>query len=424
MIPPAWWARLTPWVAGWAGFSTVALAYGVFLISAAVGLRRSLTTRSAPWRQCSPGAPAFAALGLGLVISMAWTPASAAAVASHLWSVALLSMIPLLSRAWSRPAAQQALSLFVAAAALVALAHAASTLVDVPRSSLWQRALDAEGNQRIAGSLLMALASVLALDQALRPATGEAPPRTAVWVRWAWALAAAACALGVAVQDRRSGMLLWPVLLLVFGLSRLHRPGQRIALLLAVLIVCALGWTLADGVRARFAEGAAELRAPLDPSTVASSWGQRRAMVEGTLLMIGQAPWAGHGVGSWTHWWQRAMPAGSALAANSTPHSEYLLAAAQLGIGGALLLTAGFAAELRAAWRAGAAGRPALLVWTLLAVASLFNAMIRDAKFAVPLLLLAALAASVRLGAAGAERGDRPGPRLGPRPDAHPGPPR
>jgi hypothetical protein len=37
MIPPAWWARLTPWVAGWAGFSTVGLAYGVFLISAARG---------------------------------------------------------------------------------------------------------------------------------------------------------------------------------------------------------------------------------------------------------------------------------------------------------------------------------------------------------------------------------------------------
>ena len=50
------------------------------------------------------------------------------------------------------------------------------------------------------------------------------------------------------------------------------------------------------------------------------------------------------------------------------------------------------AAALASAWRSGQQGNPALMVWTAIAWAALFNVVLRDATMAMPLLLLAGLA--------------------------------
>jgi len=113
---------------------------------------------------------------------------------------------------------------------------------------------------------------------------------------------------------------------------------------------------------------------------------------------VRERPWLGHGVGSWETLWQARTRSGTMLAANRTPHNEYLLLAQQVGLPGAALLLALLVACARAALRSGPAGLPMLMVWLAIGWAGLFNAVLRDAKFALPLLLLAGLTAALSHG--------------------------
>jgi hypothetical protein len=102
-----------------------------------------------------------------------------------------------------------------------------------------------------------------------------------------------------------------------------------------------------------------------------------------------ERPLTGHGLGSWPQWWRQNTQSGTLLNAHTTPHNEYLLAAAQAGVPAALLLLAWLLANL---WASAAAGAvPALMVWTTLLTTACTHAVLRDAKLALPLLLLAAV---------------------------------
>ena len=117
-----------------------------------------------------------------------------------------------------------------------------------------------------------------------------------------------------------------------------------------------------------------------------------------TATMVADRPLLGHGVGSWKQRWTERVTPGTPLAANSTPHSEFLLLAQQAGVLAPLLWLVWLGAGWRNAARAGTAGVPAVLALTAVAWTGLFNAVLRDAKFALPLLLLAALGAAAARG--------------------------
>jgi O-antigen ligase len=304
-----------------------------------------------------------------------------------LWQYGLLLLVPLLAAGCRPESARRALQHFVLASAAVGLVFVLGRLDSLPPLPMvWHTTLEAEGNQRIAASILLAmgvgLGAWLALD-----ARGPAG--------WAWLGAAAICLLALTLQDRRTGMLLLPTLLLVWGVMR--QPAWWRRLLVAALVVGAgaATWQASEGVQARFTEGMAELRHYPGDDTVATSWGQRLRMWERTGDLVAERPWAGHGIGSWRGLWQQRVTPGTALAEHSTPHNEYLLLAQQ---GGAVAVGL-WLWLLVAAWRqaaaAGSAGVPALMAWTALAWVGLFNAVLRDAKFALPLLLLAALGSAM-----------------------------
>jgi O-antigen ligase len=320
-----------------------------------------------------------------LLVSSAWTPAPVAAVISHLWTYALVLLVPMAAASWSAEAARRALQHFIVASALVGAMNLAYQLGALPSHALWQRLVDAEGNQRIAISLLLALGGALALNEAVSNKRGT--PK----VPLGWALTGAMCIAGLAVQDRRSGMLMLPLLLGVLVFARQRTAWRRTLLVAAIVMFGGATWLSSSSVRARFVEGIAELRAPLTAQTVSSSWGQRLYMLEITAGLVQERPLLGHGVGSWpTLWSQRTTP-GTPLHAHTTPHNEYMMIGTQVGVIGVLLLLLALAGSWRQAWLAGPAGTAALMAWTLLATSSLFNAMLRDAKFGLPLLTLAAL---------------------------------
>ena len=371
-------------MAAWASYAPLGSKHVAMTASALCAVWVLVRRRDGPTRPPLDGLLPGLALLLWLALTALWSPAPWRSAGSHLWQYGQLLLVPLIAAACPPQQALRALRHFVLASTVVALLFALGRLAVLPESTLaWHTTLQAEGNQRIATSILLSLGACLALWLGL----GE---RGAA--RWTWCTAAVACALAVALQDRRTGMLLLPTVLLVWGLVRQPGGWRRIGIAAAIAFAGLAAWQVSDGVRARFAEGAMELRQYSGDDTVATSWGQRLRMWELTGAMVAERPWTGHGVASWRGLWQQRVTPGTALAEHSTPHNEYLLLAQQggviaLGLWLWLLLSA-----LRRAAAAEAPGVPALMAWTALAWVGLFNAVLRDAKFALPLLLLAALA--------------------------------
>jgi O-antigen ligase len=367
------WACYAPLGAKYATVLTCALAAGAALIAG---------TRPTPVRQ-APALTASLALPALLAVSALWSPAPVADIGSHLWLYTLPLLVPIVGSACSAQVARRALAHFVVASAAVGVLFVLAAAAWLPPSALWSHTTtDAEGNQRIATSILLALGAALA-GWLLLQARGRA--------RGGWALAGAACVAGLALQDRRSGMLLLPVVLLAWALARQQGLWRRLLVTLAIVAAAALAWQLSSGVRARFDEGVREVQQFRADDTVATSWGQRLRMWQVTAGMVAERPLLGHGVASWKTLWRQRVTPGTALYEHTTPHSEYLLLAQQAGVAGAGVLLWLLAAALRRAVAAGPAGVPALLAWSSLACLGLFNAVLRDAKFALPLLLLAAM---------------------------------
>ena len=370
----------------WAVYLPLGLQY---IAVAACAVAATVALRQGPgWRRSlsSPLMTGPIALWLLLLASSLWTVAPAADVRSHLFHYGLLLLVPLIGFALPAAAARRGLRHFVYASALVGILIAIEAAGLLPATRLWTSTAHSTGNQRIATSLLLALGTTIAL---LMLADRPLPTRA----RLAWLALAAAALVGLTLQDRRTGMAVLPLLLAAVALAR--RPSWRLgsALLAGVLLLSAALWQASPTVRERFAEGVSELQSYERVGEVRTSWGMRLRMAQHSLEMVADRPLFGHGVGSWlTEWRERSRGGGSLVEDQLTPHNEHLLLASQLGLVGLALWLAVITAYLAHAWRSRPAGGASLVVWTAIACSAFFNVVLRDAKFALPLLMLAALA--------------------------------
>lgn len=380
-------------LAAWAVYAPIAVKYTALLLLTAASMA-VIASRPQGWRSLLRSAEFVlpAALLTWLAVTTLWTPAAWRLVLSHAWSYTLPLGAVIIAAACAPQAARRALAHFVGASALVGALWALHAFNLLPASRLWDSTVTAVGNQRIAASVLMALAVVFAAWFAGRRGT---PAST----RAAYALAAALALAGLLSQDRRTGMVLLPLLLVAWACAAPRALWQRLVLATAVAACAAGVWVGSDNVRARFAEGSRELAAYRDDAEVKTSWGQRVRMLQLTTDIVREAPLAGHGVGSWVPLWQARTPPGTMLWENTTPHNEYLLVATQGGVAAALLLAAWFGVMMARALRAGSLGLPAMLLWLTVAVTALANATVRDTKLAIPLLLLAGLGGALQRGA-------------------------
>ena len=309
---------------------------------------------------------------------------------------ALILSVPLIGFTLPAQWAQRTLQHFCIAAAVVGSLCLLKSwdFLPAPDTWLWKSTVASEGNQRIVTSLLLALGCTLALREACLSWRRE----MARWAALGWCAVACAAALGLAAQDRRTGMVTLPVLLLLLSAGMV--PAQRASrtrrwtMALAALGCCLALGAASPGVRDRFAEGLQELARYDAMEAVANSWGMRLRMVEQSVQMAAESPLAGHGLGSWATLWTQRVPPGSLLAQQRTPHSEVLLVAVQTGLPGAILLLLALWTQATRGLRRGLepVAPASLLVWSALAWAGLFTVVLRDATFALPLLMLAALA--------------------------------
>jgi O-antigen ligase len=372
---------------GWVVFMPLGIKYLVYL---ACGLGALLTlARQHRWGELgrNPGFRA-AALFWGLTLaSVFWSSASTQLIVSQLWLYGMLLVAPVISLACPPELGRMALRQFGLAAAVVGAATGLAHIGWLPASPLWHTTVDAEGNQRIVNSLVLSVGVAMCLLLAWQ----SSQPRQ----RLAWLGAALLALLGLALQDRRTGMVALPVLLAVLGMASQRSAWRRLALVLGVVALSVAGWQFSSSVRGRIDEGLNELRTYQSSDTAATSWGMRLRLAEHTLDMVREKPLLGHGVGSWIGQWRQRVQPGLLISIHTTPHDEYLLVASQLGLVGLVLLLGLFGSNLRRAWRAGPEGQAALVVWAAIAWTGLFNVVIRDGKFALPLLLMAGFAGAL-----------------------------
>jgi O-antigen ligase len=319
-----------------------------------------------------------------LAVTSIWTRAPADAVVSHLWMYALPLWVVPIALALPGDAGRMALRHFVAGSVTVAVVVLADTSGLLPAPPAWRPFVDVSGNQRIVHSLLLALGASLAIWLALQ--ADSARRRTVLLV------ASMVCLIGLVLQDRRTGMLAAPTLLAVLALTHQRSRLRRLAVLGLIAAGVATVWMGSEHVRQRFHEGVSELLAYRSDGEVDTSWGMRARMLEVTTRLVLEHPLAGHGVGSWVTEWRQRVAGSAALEAHTTPHNEYLLLAMQGGTVALALVLALWLLASRGILRRGRPATAALLVLVALSGAACFNVVLRDAKFALPLLGLAALA--------------------------------
>ncbi len=372
-------------LAAWACYLPLGARYAAFFLCA--GLAVAWVHRQRLWSSLvlTRRAKLLLALAAWMAVSALWSPAPLPRIIAPLWMALLpLALLPLamaVPAALSAHAARRALLHFVAASALVGSWTVVDFVLAVPDTSPLASPVDATGNQRILVSMLLALGCAFGLWLATQACSTRQ--------RWACAAAAGMALAGLLLQDRRSGLLMLPILLMAWAVAAAPRWYLKLALPLLVAAAAVGTWALSTGVQQRFAEGARELQTYAGNDQVATSWGMRLRLWQRTADMVAERPLTGHGLGSWPQWWRQNTQSGTLLHEHTTPHNEYLLAAAQAGVPAALLLLAWLLANV---WASAAAGAvPALMVWTTLLTTACTHAVLRDAKLALPLLLLAAL---------------------------------
>lgn len=240
------------------------------------------------------------------------------------------------------------------------------------------------GNKSISLGIFLAIAAAWMLNEAF-DANGR---RTMVAY-----LAAYAFTEWVVVQFAvtRTGTLMVYLLSALVILRRLQFNRRSLGIVAIVSLVI-LGIVVSNGDGNRRLKGVGSAITALKEGSAATGASNRLQFFRVTGAMIAEKPFIGFGIGGWRQEYPvRAQ--GLETAFMSTPHNDYLLYVSELGVMGLILLAWIFGAIVRESLRVTSTkGTALLLVMVALMVSSMFNAMLRDWRFGVPLMLMIAIA--------------------------------
>lgn len=330
-----------------------------------------------------PGAwAALAFLGL-LAASGLWSAAPTHEIVSHWWHYGLLVLIFILPSLVSGNQARVALTTFAAVSFACGCLLLLKGVALLPDFRLWHNLRHYDGNRSISNALLLTLGAALCLYRAL-----EACPDRHRRERLFWLLGVVVIGIGLVWQmPSRAAMLALPLSLVCAALLATRSWPQVVLVVLAVAAGTLAAWNLSTNMQERFREGIEALHKFKAGSTEYTSWGTRSHMIQATLAMIEERPLLGHGAGAWLGEWRKRGP--DYLHRHVTAHNEYLQIAAQVGWLGLALALVVAVRQILAAWKAPhSAGAPALLVWFTVGFGGLFNVVLRDSAFGLPLLML------------------------------------
>ena len=240
------------------------------------------------------------------------------------------------------------------------------------------------GNKSISLGIFLAIAAGWMLNEAFD--AGERRTMLAY-------LAAYAFTEWVVVQFAvtRTGTLMVYLLSALVILRRLKFNRHSLAIV-AVASIVIMGIVISNGDGNRRLRSVGSAITALQEGSAATGESNRLQFLRVTGAMIAEKPLIGFGVGGWRQEYpMRAQ--GLETAFMSTPHNDYLLYGAELGVVGLILLAWIFWALVRESFRTNSSkGMALLMVMVALIVSSMFNAMLRDWRFGVPIMLLIAIA--------------------------------
>jgi O-antigen ligase len=189
----------------------------------------------------------------------------------------------------------------------------------------------------------------------------------------------------------RTGTLMVYLLSALVILRRLKFNRRSLAIV-AVVSAVIVGAVLSNGDGNRRLQGVSAAITALLEGSIATGESNRLQFLLVTGAMIAEKPIAGFGIGGWRQEYP-VRAEGLETAFMSTPHNDYLLYGSELGVIGLILLAWIFGALVVASLRnKSTKGTALLLVLVALVVSSMFNAMLRDWRFGVPMMLMIAIA--------------------------------
>ena len=189
----------------------------------------------------------------------------------------------------------------------------------------------------------------------------------------------------------RTGTLM-VYLLSALVILRRFKFNPRSLVIAAAVTGVIIGVISSNGDGNRRLQGVGTAITALQDGSAVTGESNRLQFLRVTGAMIAEKPFIGFGIGGWRQEYPvRAQ--GLETAFMSTPHNDYLLYGSELGVIGLILLAWIFGSLVRESLRAKSTKSTALLlVMVALIVSSMFNAMLRDWRFGVPLMLMIAIA--------------------------------
>jgi hypothetical protein len=189
----------------------------------------------------------------------------------------------------------------------------------------------------------------------------------------------------------RSGSLIFIALCLFVLLKHTAQSWRRVLGISAVLaLMVAAAWHFSSSLQTRALQTVEDIKA-FSRGENTSGQGIRAEMYWITVQMVAEKPLAGHGIGAWLPVYQQRAK-GLATGRMTTPHNDYLLYAAEIGLIGLAALLWIWTRQLGVAWRIGGVHGAWLGMLSLaLIVGAMFNAILRDWVFGLAFMILMAI---------------------------------
>ncbi len=254
----------------------------------------------------------------------------------------------------------------------------------LPDWTIFSYYLQYAGNKSISLGIFLAIAAAWMLNEAFDASERRTMlAYMAIYAFTEWVV--------VQFAVTRTGTLMVYLFSALVILRRLKFNRRSLAVV-AVASIVIMGIVISNGDGNRRLKGVGSAITALQEGSAATGESNRLQFLRVTGAMIAEKPLIGFGIGGWRQEYPiRAQ--GLETAFMSTPHNDYLLYGSELGVTGLILLAWIFGALVRDSLRVTSTkGTALLLVMVALMVSSMFNAMLRDWRFGVPLMLMIAIA--------------------------------
>lgn len=273
---------------------------------------------------------------------------------------------------------------FIAGALCAATFFYLNALGLLPHIGLFKSYLTYAGNKSILLGILMAIAAGWVLCD-----LSAATSRNAFIVQLC---KYAYIAAPVVFLARTRTAIIILVLLSFIAAFRFFKFNWRSAstLVAGLIIVLVVAWAVPGDFNERMVLALQDMIAYINGQKP-SHQGIRLEIYALTMQIIAANPWIGHGIATWEPHYD-VLAAAHSTYPFATPHNDYLLYAAEMGMVGLAALLWIWLKQLAIGWQTGGRnGTRLIMLGIAVMVGGIFNAILRDGVFGMPFMILLAI---------------------------------